>query len=166
MKTKVVKSILSVGLIFSMVLSLFSGLTVSAEDAVPTVEYLFYEDFENDEAENAPTTFYDGAANNKYTDETKTAANVSNVVVKNDSTHGNYAEIITSTTDKSAKQAKIFFSKAVSKKDGTVVFEFDGHINCQDTASGTDTRKNVYTSIVTEDRATINRTQNFFTNRG
>lgn len=166
MKTKVVKSILSVGLIFSMVLSLFSGLTVSAEDAVPTVEYLFYEDFENDEAENAPTTFYDGAANNKYTDETKTAANVSNVVVKNDSTHGNYAEIITSTTDKSAKQAKIFFSKAVSKKDGTVVFEFDGHINCQDTASGTDTRKNVYTSIVTEDRATINRTQNVLTNRG
>ena len=86
MKTKMMKRTLSTIIALTMVLSLFSGLTVSAEDPDPTVEYLFYEDFEGQTENNAPTGFYkdDSTHNYKYTEDTKEAVSSDYAVIKND----------------------------------------------------------------------------------
>lgn len=166
MKTKVVKSILSVGLIFSMVLSLFSGLTVSAETTDPTPEYLFYEDFTTQTAGSAPTNFYKDDATHKYTyaDATKETVSSDYAVISNDSTHGNYLELVSTTPQ---QRAKVFLSEAVDRNDGTIVIEYDGLINIK--ISGNDSRKYIYATFTgqNKDRTKIdNQASEILNNKG
>lgn len=130
MKTKMMKRTLSTIIALTMVLSLFSGLTVSAETTDPTVEYLFYEDFEGQTENNAPTGFYKDDSTHKYTyaDEDKTAVGSEYAFISSDTTHGNYLEIApTSTVEQ--ERAKVFLSEPVDSSDGTIVIEYDGLIN-------------------------------------
>lgn len=157
MKTKVVKSILSVGLIFSMVLSLFLGLTVSAETTDPTVEYLFYENFEGQTENNAPTDFYKDDATHKYTytAENKEIVSSDYAFISNDATHGNYLELAPKATTPT-DNAKVFLSEAVDRSDGTIVIEYDGLIDIAN--NGANGIKRIYATFTGQkkDRTTIN----------
>ena len=165
MKTKVVKSILSVGLIFSMVLSLFSGLTVSAEDADPTVEYLFYADFEGQTENNAPTNFYKDDATHNYTyDATKEAVSSDYAVISKDSTHGNYLELKPASP---AQRAKVFLNEAVDSSDGTIVIEYDCRLDLN--WSPINGQKEMYATFTgqNKNRATIdNQASMILNNKG
>lgn len=165
MKTKVVKSILSVGLIFSMVLSLFSGLTVSAEDADPTVEYLFYEDFTTQTEGSAPTDFYKDDATHNYTyDATKEAVSSDYAVISNDSTHGNYLELKPASPE---QRAKVFLNEAVDSSDGTIVIEYDCRLDLN--WSPINGQKEMYATFTgqNKNRATIvNQASMILNNKG
>ena len=163
MKTKMMKRTLSTIIALTMVLSLFSGLTVSAEDPDPTVEYLFYEDFTTQTAGSAPTNFYkDEGTTHKYTYANKDKAETVSsdyAVIKNDTTHGNYLELAPKATllpQNMTQNAKVFLSDAVDSSDGTIVIEYDGLININ--GNGTNGIKRIYATITgkKKDRTTIN----------
>ena len=157
MKTKMMKRTLSTIIALTMVLSLFSGLTVSAEDPDPTVEYLFYEDFTTQTAGSAPTNFYkDEGTTHKYTYANKDKAETVSsdyAVIKNDTTHGNYLELAPKATllpQNMTQNAKVFLSDAVDSSDGTIVIEYDGLININ--GNGTNGIKRIYATITGKKR--------------
>lgn len=166
MKTKVVKSILSVGLIFSMVLSLFLGLTVSAETTDPTVEYLFYENFEGQTENNAPTDFYKDDATHKYTytAENKEIVSSDYAFISNDATHGNYLELKPASPE---QRAKVFLNEAVDSSDGTIVIEYDCRLDLN--WSPINGQKEMYATFTgqNKDRTTIaNQASMILNNKG
>lgn len=165
MKTKMMKRTLSTIIALTMVLSLFSGLTVSAEDPDPTVEYLFNEDFESQTENNAPTNFYkdDATHQYKYADAKETVSS-DYAVISKDATHGNYLELKSTSP---AQRAKVFLSEAVDRNDGTIVIEYDCRLDLN--WSPINGQKEMYATFTgqNKNRATIaNQASMILNNKG
>ena len=169
MKTKFMKRTLSAMLAASMTIGLVGGVSVFAENETestqdPTPEYLYYEDFNGQTVDQAPTTIYSGTENDLYTVENKTQIDVSQAVVKNDSTQGigNYLEINPYTSSNAADNAsggaKIFLSKPMGSDDGTIVLEYDGFINLVNNQDGSK-RVSVNKLVTTKDSTSLEPAQ-------
>ena len=169
MKTKFMKRTLSAMLAASMTIGLVGGVSVFAENETesaqdPTPEYLYYEDFNAQTVDQAPTTIYSGTANDLYTVENKTQIDAGQAVVKNDSTQGigNYLEINPYTSSNAADNAsggaKIFLSEPMGSADGTIVLEYDGFINLANDRDGSK-RVNVNKLVTTKESTKLETAQ-------
>ena len=96
-------------------------------------EYLYYEDFESQEVDSAPTGIYKGEAINANSLLNKTAMTTDDAQVKKDAENTNkYLEIqphdVSDANDNSLGGAAIIFDTPLTKDDGTIVLEYDGLI--------------------------------------
>ena len=176
MKTMLMKRTISAVLAASMTIGLVGTVSAFADTEIgntgdPTPLYLYYEDFESQTVDQAPTTIYSGTANDLYSADNKTQIESEYAAVKNESTTGigNYLEInpytSSNSADNSSGGAKVFLSEPMGKDDGTIVLEYDGVINLVNVQDSSK-RLSVNKLITTKDGATRLETVQILNHKG